>query len=46
MSLCSPQLICSHAETISDLIKKVHVPSMSNVEWEGKTYGPPSQIPW
>lgn len=36
----------SHAEVISNLIKNTYVPTMQNVQWEGKTFSPPSQIPW
>ncbi|WVO13356.1 hypothetical protein L204_100971 [Cryptococcus depauperatus] len=36
----------AHAETINDMIKTIYVPNMQNVEFEGKTYAPPLQLPW
>ncbi|OCF37458.1 multisite-specific tRNA:(cytosine-C5)-methyltransferase [Kwoniella heveanensis CBS 569] len=36
----------AHAETINDIIKESYVPNMQNVEFEGKKYDPPSQLPW
>ncbi|GFZ46615.1 Multisite-specific tRNA:(cytosine-C(5))-methyltransferase [Saitozyma sp. JCM 24511] len=36
----------AHAITINDLIKDKYVPTMQNVEWEGKKYPPPQQLSW
>jgi hypothetical protein len=46
VGFCQLMRLCSHAITINNLIKDKYVPTMQNVEWEGKKYPPPQQIPW
>jgi hypothetical protein len=32
--------------TINNLMKEKYMPTMQDVEWEGKIYPAPSQLPW
>ena len=44
---CSSSFLYTRiAQTLNSAIKDVHVPSLSNVVFEGQNIPPPVQIPW